>query len=76
MLDADIETRAGRIVKREKGNVEKRKQEILKREKSEGLRYKKYYDINLKDYSIYDIVIDSGDKSPKEIVDIIVEKLN
>jgi len=74
-INADLEIRAKRIVKREKGSVEKRKQEILKREESEALRYKNYYNIDLKDTSIYDLVIDSGDKSPEEIVDIIVKKL-
>ncbi len=75
-VNADIETRAQRIVKREKGIVEKRKKEILERERSEALRYKKYYNIDLKDSSIYDVVIDSRDKTPEEIVDIIIDKLN
>ena len=43
LLDADINVRADRIVKREQGDVEKRKKEILDREKSEATRYKKYY---------------------------------
>ena len=75
-VNADLETRAQRIVKRENGTVEQRKKEILDRERSEGLRYKKYYDIDLKDNSIYNIVIDSRDKTPEEIVDIILDKLN
>lgn len=75
IIDTDIETRAKRIVNREAGSVEKRKKEIIKREKSEILRYKKYYNIDLKDTSIYDLVIDSGDKTPEEIVDIILNKL-
>jgi len=75
-VNADLETRAQRIVKREKGIVEKRKKEILERERSEALRYKKYYNIDLKDSSIYDVVIDSRDKTPEEIVDIIIDKLN
>lgn len=74
-IDTDLNTRAKRIVNREKGNIEKRKKEILEREQSETLRYKKYYDINLKDTSIYDIVIDSGDKTPEEIANIIIKKL-
>jgi cytidylate kinase len=40
ILDADIETRARRIVNRERGDVEKRKQEMFNREKNEALRYK------------------------------------
>jgi len=75
ILNADIETRAGRIVSRESGNVEKRKQEMLNREKSEALRYKNYYTIDLKDTSIYDLIIDSADKTPDEIVDIITKKI-
>jgi predicted cytidylate kinase len=74
-INTDLEIRASRIVKREKGSIEKRKEEILKREKSESLRYKKYYEIDLNDMSIYDLVIDSGNKSPEEIVEIIIEKL-
>jgi predicted cytidylate kinase len=72
----DLDIRAMRIVNREKGNVEKRKKEILERERSENTRYKKYYNVDLKDTSIYDIVIDSGDKTPEEIVDIIIQNLD
>ena len=75
MLYADIETRAGRIVNRENGDLEERKQEMLKREKSEAKRYKNYYDIDIKDNSIYDLVICSTDKTPEEIVEIITQKL-
>lgn len=75
LLEADLETRAGRIVKREKGHIEKRKKEILKRENSEATRYKNYYDINLSDTSIYDVVIDTSDKKPNEIVDIIIKEI-
>ncbi len=75
ILDADIETRARRIVNRESGDVEKRKQEMLNREKSEALRYKNYYNIDLKDTSIYDLVIDSADKTPNEIVNLITQKI-
>ena len=75
VLDTDIETRAGRIVNRESGDIEKRKQEMLNREKSEALRYKNYYNIDLKDTSIYDLVIDSADKTPDEITYLITQKI-
>ena len=75
LVDADLETRAGRIVKRKKGDTEKRKKEILEREKSETTRYKKYYNIDLKDTSIYDLVIDSSNKTPEEILTIIINEL-
>jgi predicted cytidylate kinase len=75
LLDADMNVRVGRIVKREQGDVEKRKKEILKREKSEATRYKKYYGIDVRDTSIYDVIINAGDKTPEEIMEIIVEHL-
>jgi len=76
MIDADIKTRAERIVKREGGDVKQREREMLKREKSEALRYKQYYDIDLKDSSIYDIVVDSADKTAEEAADLILKKLD
>jgi len=75
MIDADILTRVKRIINREGGKIEKRKKEILEREKSENKRYKKYYEIDLKDNSIYDLVIDSSNKTPEYIVEIITKKV-
>ena len=75
MLDTSIKTRAERIVEREDGDVEIRKQEIIKREKSEAKRYKEYYGIDLKDRSIYDLVIETSDKTPERIVELILEKI-
>lgn len=75
LIDTDVETRAKRVVNREKGDAKKREKEIVTREKSEATRYKKYYNIDLKDKSIYDVVIDSGNKTPEEIADIIIKKI-
>ncbi len=76
ILEAELETRVERIIKREKGDFKKRKQEIIEREKSEATRYKNYYDIDVCDTSIYDLVIDSSDKTPEEIVEIIIKEIN
>jgi len=76
LLTADLQTRAGRVVKREEGALEKRKKEILKREKSEANRYKKYYRIDIKDTSIYNLIIDTGEKTPEEIADAIVQSIS
>jgi cytidylate kinase len=62
-------------VKREQGDVETRKKEISTREKSEATRYKKYYGIDIRDTSIYDIIINTSDKTPEEILEIILEHL-
>ena len=76
MITADIDTRVNRIINREGGDISKRKKELIKREKSEKTRYKNYYDIDLDDTGIYDIVIDSSNKKPEEIVKIILNKIN
>ena len=76
VIVTNLETRAKRIVNREKGEIQKRKKEILERERSETIRYKNYYNIDLNDSSIYDLVIDSGDKTPEEIVELIIKKLD
>jgi predicted cytidylate kinase len=75
LLDAGLDTRVHRIIKREQGDKEKRKKEILKREKSEATRYQKYYHIDVRDTSIYDLIIDTAEKTPEEIVEVIVEFL-
>jgi predicted cytidylate kinase len=76
MLIADVKTRAKRVVEREKGGVEERMEEVLRREKSETKRYKQYYDIDILDTSIYDLVIDSSKKTPSQIVEIILKFMN
>jgi CMP/dCMP kinase len=76
MIDAPVLIRAERIVKREQGQIEDRKKEMIQREKSEEKRYKKYYNIDLKDTSIYDLCIDSSDKTAEEIVKLIHTHLN
>jgi len=75
LITADVQTRAQRIVNREGGSVELRKKEMQTREKSETKRYLTYYKANLSDPSFYDLVIDSSDKTPEEIVDIIMKNL-
>jgi predicted cytidylate kinase len=75
LLKTDINIRARRIVKREQGDIKKRKKEILKREKSEAIRYKKYYGIDVRDTSIYDVIVDASEKTPKEIMKIIIQHL-
>jgi predicted cytidylate kinase len=76
MLDAAIDVRAQRIKKREQGSLVQQKKEMIQREKSEQFRYKTYYGIDLKDISIYDLVIDTSEKSPEKIVDQIISHLD
>ena len=74
-IDAKPTIRAERIVNREGGNVKDQLFSLIEREKSEQVRYKKYYNIDLTDTSIYDLLIDSSEKKPEQILSIILKRL-
>lgn len=74
-LDADIDTRAGRIINREGGNLEEIKNRILEREQCEKKRYEDIYGINLHDKDIYDLVIETSNISAEEVVKLILDEL-
>jgi predicted cytidylate kinase len=71
-LDAPPRVRAARIVEREHGDVERALEEMLEREQCEAERYRSWYGIDLKDMSVYDLVVDTSDLLPEEVVDLIV----
>lgn len=60
LLKADLRTRAERIAKREAKLTEDAMQETRIREESEARRYKMYYNIDISDFSAYDLVVDTG----------------
>ncbi len=70
-LKAPLEVRAERIAKRENKSLPKAMEETSEREDCERERYLKYYDLDIKDLSIYDIVIDSSKWSAQEISEIV-----
>jgi predicted cytidylate kinase len=74
-LTADLETRAKRVVEREGQQLQTALLEIREREESEAVRYLSYYGINIKDEDVYDVVIDTADRTPEQIVDIMVGKV-
>jgi CMP/dCMP kinase len=60
LLKADLRIRAERIAKREAKLTEDAISETRIREESEKRRYKMYYNIDISDFSAYDLVVDSG----------------
>lgn len=72
-LDAPIDVRVARVVERELKDLAQARDELLERENSETLRYKQYYGIDIRDKSVYDIVIDTGALRPEEVVQRIVK---
>lgn len=74
-LDCPLDTRVQRVKKREGQSLAEIKADTQTRENSEAKRYKEYYDIDIKDLSIYDLVVDTSSKTPPEIVEFILQKL-
>ena len=74
-LYASDETRAGRVFNREGGDLQQIKDFTAMRDREDTGRYKAFYGIDNNDYNFVDIIVDVNDKTPEEIVDIIIEKL-
>lgn len=71
LIDAPLSVRAQRIAGREKKAAKAAEREIVERETLERTRYKAYYGIDVEDRSIYDLVLDSSDKTPDRIVEVV-----
>jgi predicted cytidylate kinase len=71
-LDASLEVRVERVVEREGKDRDLARTELVEREASEAKRYLRYYGIDIRDRGVYDLIIDTGDLRPEQIVDRIV----
>ena len=60
LLTAPEDVRMARVAKRDHISITKAKHITLLREASERERFKKYYNINLDDHSIYDVIINTA----------------
>ncbi len=76
LLSADLDTRVNRIMGRENKDYDQVKEEIISREQTELQRYEKIYGINYQDHSHYDLVIETTNLTPEQIVEKIIENLN
>ena len=74
-LDARPRVRAQRIGVREHETEEGAMEDIVDRERSEAKRYEKYYGIDLYDRRMYDLIINTSDITPEEVIEIITSKL-
>ena len=75
-LTATPETRARRIFNREGGSYEERYQETVRRDNNDTRRYMAIYGIdNSRPEEVADLLIATDDKTPEEIVEIIVENI-
>ncbi len=72
LLTAKMETRVERISKRDNVTYEEAYLETTSRENSERFRFKKLYNINVDDLSIYDIIIRTDNFSLKSVQEMVI----
>ena len=70
-LDAPVAVRAARIADREEKAPELAENETVEREASEALRYEEYYDIDITDLSIYDLVVNTARWDAEGVLDVV-----
>ena len=71
-LDAPLDVRASRIADREEKSVQEAREETATRAESEALRYREYYDIEIGDLSIYDLVVNTSRWGPEAELDLLI----
>jgi cytidylate kinase len=69
-LDAPTEVRLARVAEREDTTVEAHRQRFHERAESEARRYEEYYNIDIEDRTIYDMVINTARWNPGTVVDV------
>jgi cytidylate kinase len=69
-LDAPLDVRVARVADREDKDPETARRETTERAASEARRYLDYYDIDIEDLSIYDVVINTARWNPETEVDV------
>ncbi len=74
-LFANDETRANRVFNREGGDIEQIKSFTAMRDSEDTKRYKEFYNIDNNNYDFVDLFIDVNTKTPEEIVQDILDKL-
>ena len=74
-LTASSLTRAERILRREGGSLEERLEQTERRDRNDSMRYKRIYGIDNSDTSVADLVVETDDRSPDQIVDLIISQL-
>ena len=74
-LYASDETRASRVFNREGGDIEQIKAFTAMRDSEDTRRYKEFYNIDNNNYDFVDLFIDVNTKTPDQIVQDILDKL-
>ncbi|MGN1044863.1 MAG: (d)CMP kinase [Candidatus Methanomethylophilaceae archaeon] len=74
-LSASPEVRMGRVGLREGETVEEAAKVTREREASEAKRYMMYYGIDIGDLSVYDLVVDTDNLNPDQVIEVIMDAI-
>lgn len=75
-LDAPLEVRASRILKREGGELSTVLEKTRRRDERDHARYQRLYGIDNNAFSFADLVIDTSDKGIEQIVALVLAAWN
>jgi predicted cytidylate kinase len=74
-LVASPEVRIMRVGVREGESFEDVHRHTIERQSSEAKRYKAYYDIDIEDKSVYDLVLDTDYMDPDQVTEAILKRI-
>lgn len=74
-LKAPEEERIGRIANRDHLDYEAARRQTLERERIQRERYRRYYGVNIDDLSLYNIIIDTGNRSVESTSAELISKI-
>jgi len=74
-LDASPDVRMARVGLRESETFEEAHAKTVERQNSEAKRYMMYYGIDINDRSVYDLVVNTDDLTPEEVLSTILDAL-
>ena len=72
MLKTDVGVRARRIAGRENISIQQAMHETMVRQESEAKRYREYYDIDISNLTLYDLVIESSVWDPEATANVAI----
>ena len=73
-LEAPLEVRVERVKGRDTKSTEAALADTQTREKSEWDRYYNIYHVDIRDLSVYNMVVQTKDRTPEEIADEVIER--
>ncbi|MCL1978841.1 MAG: AAA family ATPase [Methanomassiliicoccaceae archaeon] len=74
-LGASPDVRIRRVGIRDGESFDDVYRHTIERQSSEAKRYKMYYDIDIEDRSVYDLVINTDNMDPEQVVSRIIEEI-